>query len=592
MTPDIIIVLSVLVVAVILFITEAVSVDLVALSAMAILLLTGILSPEDGLAGFSNEATITIAAMFIISAGLFSTGLVNYVGRKVVKLYHKNFITAITATMLIVAVISAFINNTPVVAIFIPILLQVSRDTKINASKLLMPLSFASIFGGICTLIGTSTNIVVSSIAVKYGEPAIGMFEFTKMGILFLIAGVLYMLFAGIPLIPKRRTEADLTNSFGLGEYLTEIILLKESRSVGKELKEAPLITDLNLDVIEIQRGEKRIFIPSPVEILRENDLLRVKCNVEKIKELQEKRGITLKPGSKWKDEDIVAGDIILVEAIISPNSRLIDKSLKQVSFRYRYSATALAIRHRGKFMHENIAGTKLLAGDALLIEVRKMNLDRLRETGDFVVVSEVASPTFRKTKIMWAIAIITAVVLSATLGFLPISISAMVGGILLIFTGCLTLEQAYKSIDWKIIVLLAGSLSLGLALEKTGAANLISGYVINLVGDLGPIAVLSALYLLTLMLTEAMSNNATAALLTPIAIVTANSLGVDPRPFLVAIAFAASLAFMSPLGYQTHLLIYNPGRYKYYDFLRVGTPLNFIYWIMGTLLIPVFFPL
>ena len=591
MTIEIIIILITLAAAVVLFITEYISVDLAALCVMVVLLLTGILTAEEGLAGFSNEATITIAAMFIISAGLFNTGLVSYIGRKVVKLFHRNFVVAITATMIIVAVISAFINNTPVVAIFLPILLQVSVDTKISASKLLMPLSFASIFGGICTLIGTSTNIVVSSIVTKYDQPPIGMFEFTSIALLFLAAGIVYMLFIGIPIIPNRRTGTDLTSSFGLGEYLTEIILLGNARSVNKELRNAPLITELGLDIIEIKRGEKRIFLPPSSEVLRENDVLRVKCNVEKIKELQERKGIMLKPGAKWKDEDIVADDIMLVEAVIAPNSDLIGKTLKQVGFRYRYNATTLAIRHRGKFMHDNIAGTNLLAGDALLIEVRKTNLDRLKESDDFVVVSEVSPPTFRKTKILWAIMIITGVVASATFGFLPISVSAIIGSVLLILTGCLSLEQAYKSIDWKIIVLLAGSLSLGLGLEKTGAAKLISSQVINLVGDFGPVAILSAVYLLTLVLTEAMSNNATAALLTPIAIVTANSLGVDPRPFIVTIAFAASLAFMSPVGYQTHLLIYNPGRYRYIDFVRSGGPLDFIFWIMATLLIPIFFP-
>ncbi len=591
MTLEIAIVLAALLVAVILFITEYIPVDLAALSVLVVLLLTGILTPEEGLAGFSNEATITIAAMFIISAGLFNTGLVSYVGRVVIKLFRRSFIFGIAVTMMIVIVISAFINNTPVVAIFLPILLQVAGDTKTSASKLLMPLSYASIFGGICTLIGTSTNIVVSSVAVKYNQPAIAMFEFTPVGLLFAGAGILYMLFYGIPIIPERRTGTDLTNSFGLGEYLTEIILLGNARSVNKELRNAPLLTEVGLEIIEIRRGEKRIFLPPPSEILRENDILRVKCNVEKIKELQERKGIMLKPGAKWKDEDIVNEDIMLVEAVIAPHSELTGKTLKEVGFRHRYGATTLAIRHRGKFMHDKIAGTNLLAGDALLIEVRKSNLDRLKESDDFVFVSEVSPPTFRKIKILWAVLIISGVVLSATLGFLPISVSAIIGSVLLILTGCLSLEQAYKSIDWKIIVLLAGSLSLGLGLEKTGAARLISGQVIGLIGSLGPMAILSAIYLITLILTEAMSNNATAALLTPIAIVTANSLGVDPRPFIVTVAFAASLAFMSPLGYQTHLLVYNPGRYRYVDFVKAGGPLDIIFWIMATLLIPVFFP-
>lgn len=591
MTLEIVIVLLVLLTAVVLFITEKLPVDLVSLSALAVLLLTGILSAEEGLEGFSNEATITIAAMFILSAGLFQTGIISYIGRTVTKLYKKNFWIAVIATMFIVGVISAFINNTPVVAIFLPILLQVSRETEISSSKILIPLSFASIFGGICTLIGTSTNIVVSSISVKLGAQRITMFDFTELGVVFFAAGILYMVFIGIPLLPKRKAAQDLTNSFGLGEYLTEIILTKQSASINKEIRNSPLVKELGIDILEIIRGEKKIFLPSPTTVLLENDLLRIKCNVEKIKELQERSGILLKPGLKWKDQDLISENEILLEAVIAPNSFLVGKTLKQIGFRFRFGATALAIRHRGRVMQENVSTTKLVAGDTLLIQTNKLSYDRIKDSDAFVVISEVEPPTFRKIKIMIALAIITGVVVTATAGIFPIVISAVIGSILLILTGCISLEQAYKAIDWKIIMLLAGSLSLGVALEKTGAAKLIAESMMAIMGDFGPTAILSALYLLTLVLTEAMSNNATAALVTPIAIVTANTLGVAVMPFLVAVAFAASLAFMTPMGYQTHLLVYNPGRYKYSDFLKVGTPLNILFWLMATFLIPVFFP-
>ncbi len=591
MTFEIIIVLLVLLGAVILFITEKLPVDLVALSALVVLLLTGVLTAEEGLRGFSNEATITVAAMFILSSGLFRTGLVSYIGRIVTRLYKWNFWIAVTATMLIVASISAFINNTPVVAIFLPILLQVSRETELSSSKILIPLSFASIFGGICTLIGTSTNIVVSSISVQLGSDRISMFEFTELGVLFLAAGILYMIFVGIPLLPSRKASQDLTNSFGLGEYLTEIILTEKSASINKEIRNSPLVKELGIDILEIIRGDRKIFLPSPTTVLLEKDLLRIKCNIEKIKELQERTGILLKPGLKWKDEDLVSENEILLEAVIAPNSFLVGKTLKQIGFRFRFGATALAIRHRGRVMQENISTTKLVAGDTLLIQTNKLNYERIRESDAFVVISEVEPPTFRRVKIFFALTIITGVVITATVGIFPIVISAVIGSILLIFTGCISLEQAYKAIDWKIVMLLAGSLSLGVALEKTGAAKLIADSMMGIVGEYGPTAILSALYLLTLVLTEAMSNNATAALVTPIAIVTANTLGVAVMPFLVAVAFAASLAFMTPMGYQTHLLVYNPGRYKYSDFLKVGTPLNILFWLMATFLIPVFFP-
>jgi di/tricarboxylate transporter len=591
MTVEMIIVFAVLGVSVVLFITEKLPVDLVALCATLVLILTGVLPVERGFSGFSDEATITIAAMFILSGGLFRTGVVNYLGRLVIKLYSRNFWLAIISTMIIVGVISGFINNTPVVAIFLPILLQVSRETEVSASKILMPLSYASILGGVCTLIGTSTNIVVSSVAVNLGAEPFTMFEFTKVGILIFAAGIIYLVFLGIPLLPDKRSAVDLTSAFGIGEYLTEIIITKDAPSVNKEIRNAPLVTSLGIDIIEIIRQGKRIFLPSPDTIIRENDLIRIKCNIEKIKELQERSGILLKPGLKWKDEDLVSENFTLFEAVIAPNSYISGKTLKQVNFRKRFGATVLALRHRGRILQENVSTTKLVAGDALLIQTNLDGYQSLRENDSFVVVSKVEPPTFIKSKIIIALSIITGVVVTATFGFLPIVVSAVIGSVLLILTGCISLEQAYNSVDWKIVILLAGSLSIGAALEKTGAARLISDLVVNTVGGFGPHAVLAAFYLLTLILTEAMSNNATAALITPIAVVTANALNVSAVPFLVTVAFAASLAFMSPVGYQTHLLVYNPGRYRYLDFFKVGGPLNFICWVLSTIFIPLFFP-
>jgi di/tricarboxylate transporter len=417
------------------------------------------------------------------------------------------------------------------------------------------------------------------------------MFEFTKVGILIFAAGIIYLVFLGIPLLPDKRSAVDLTSAFGIGEYLTEIIITKDAPSVNKEIRNAPLVTSLGIDIIEIIRQGKRIFLPSPDTIIRENDLIRIKCNIEKIKELQERSGILLKPGLKWKDEDLVSENFTLFEAVIAPNSYISGKTLKQVNFRKRFGATVLALRHRGRILQENVSTTKLVAGDALLIQTNLDGYQSLRENDSFVVVSKVEPPTFIKSKIIIALSIITGVVVTATFGFLPIVVSAVIGSVLLILTGCISLEQAYNSVDWKIVILLAGSLSIGAALEKTGAARLISDLVVNTVGGFGPHAVLAAFYLLTLILTEAMSNNATAALITPIAVVTANALNVSAVPFLVTVAFAASLAFMSPVGYQTHLLVYNPGRYRYLDFFKVGGPLNFICWVLSTIFIPLFFP-
>ncbi|MDQ3322934.1 MAG: SLC13 family permease [Acidobacteriota bacterium] len=589
MNFEIIFVFAVLLLAVFLFVTEKLPVDLVALLVMALLLVSGIISPAEGLSGFSNSATITVGAMFILSAGLFKTGAVNFLGAFVNRIFKKNFWTAMLIVMMLVGVLSAFINNTPVIAIFLPILLGVAKETKISASKMLMPVSFASMFGGVCTLIGTSTNILVSSIAEKQGIPPFSMFEFAPLGLIMFFVGTAYMLLIGIRLIPERRGEGDLTETFDLSEYLTEIVLLPDAHSVGHQIKDAPLVKDLDIAILEIRRAEETIHQPTGEIVLQANDILLVRCDLEKIRALQEREGVRLKPQAKWGDESILSEDYRLLEAVIDPNSALVGSTLKKSDFRENYGATVLAIRHRGKLLREKLSDTVLSAGDLLLIEIHRERLNAFKRNDDFIVTSEKQTVEFRRGKVVIALIIVAGVVLAASLNLAPIVVASVVGAILLILSGCITIDEAYQAIEWKIIFLLAGVLSLGVALEQTGAARLISSSVVSSVGVYGNVALVSAFYLLTVILTSLMSNNATGALLAPIAIATAAALGVNPQPFLMAVVFAASASFMTPIGYQTNTMIYGPGQYKFVDFVKVGTPLNIILWLLATVLIPVF---
>lgn len=576
--------------AVVLFATEKLSVDVIAIVVMATLLVSQIITPEQGISGFSNKATVTVAAMFIISAGLFKTGAVSYLGKVTSMVFKKGYWFGLIAVTVFVGFFSAFINNTPVVAIFIPILLGVAKDVKISPSKLLMPMSFASMFGGVCTLIGTSTNILVSSIAEESGLKAFSMFEFAPMGLILFGIGMLYMFLIGIKLIPDRRTEGDLIESFRLQEYITEVVLLENSTSIGYAIKDAPLIKEIDIAIIEVHRHGEVFSVPSAEMILKAGDVLRVRCDLEKFNKIREREGVKLKPRFKWSDEDIESEDTRLVEAVVALNSYFINKSLKELQFRENFGATVLALRHRGKLMREKISETELDAGDALLLEVKLDRFNQLKQNPSFVVISEIEQPRFRKSKLIPALLIVFGVILTATLGILPIVVSSIVGSILLVLFGCLTMEEAYKAIEWRIIFLLAGVLTLGVALENSGAASLLSKTIVEGVGDWGgKVAILSAFFLLTSLLTGVMSNNATAALLAPIAIGTANALGVSPRPFLVAVMIAASASFMTPVGYQTNTLIYGPGQYRFADFLKVGTPLNIIIWIAATILIPYF---
>lgn len=591
MNYEIAIVIAVLLLAVFLFVTEKLRVDLVALLVMGLLLLSGIITPQQGLAGFSNAATLTVGAMFVLSAGLFKTGAVSFLGDITSRVFKSGFWFGIITVMLIVGVLSAFINNTPVIAIFLPILLSVARENGISASKILMPVSFASMFGGVCTLIGTSTNILVSSIAQENGLRPFTMFEFTPLGVLMFALGTAYLLAVGIRLIPERRGRGGLVDDFALNEYLTEIVIQPDSISVGKRIREAPLVKDLELFIVKIERENKFIQVPRPDEILRTGDVLLVRCDLEQIRALQEREGVLFKSQQKWGDESVTNDDFRLIEAVLLPNSKLVGSTLQRSNFRERFNSSVLAIRHKGKLVTEKLSDTILSAGDVLLVEIRQDRIANFRRSGDFIITSEMETTEFRRGKAAFAVAIVAGVVLAATFELAPIVVTAILGAIGLILVGCISIEEAYEAIEWKIIFLLAGVLSLGVALDQSGAAALLSSNMLKYVGVLGPIALVSAFYLLTSILTETMSNNATAALLAPIAIATAKTLDVDATPFLMAITFAASASFMTPVGYQTNTMIYGPGQYKFIDFVKVGSPLNLMFWILATIMIPIIWP-
>ncbi|NNE10371.1 MAG: SLC13 family permease [Gemmatimonadetes bacterium] len=591
MTTSMLFVLALLSASIVLFATEKLRVDIVALLIVVALLGSGILTADEALRGFSNTATVTIAAMFVLSAGLFKTGAVNFMGELLGRVARKSFPIALISIMISIGVISMFINNTAAVAIFLPIVLGVAKETRMSTSKLLMPLSFASMLGGTCTLIGTSTNILVSSIAEQSGIEPFRMFEFSVLGLILFVAGTAYMLTIGVRMIPERRPAGDLVEAFGMNHYLAEVVLQPGGPSVDVALMDSSIVRDLDIDVLEVRRKSRQILLPSPYLVLRADDVLRVRGDVEKIRKLQEKEGVELRTEIAIKEGDLTTEETVLVEAVIAPNSTFVGRSVEEVQLRNILGATALAIRHRNELLHENLRTATLRAGDALLLEIRRNRLPALKAHADFVLVSEVDTPTFRKRKVIPALVIVAAVVGFAAFGVLPILATAIIGSVLMIVTRCIEAEEAYDAIDWQVIVLLAGVLSLGVALEKTGAAALLSTGIVSSVGHWGPVAIVSAFFAVTSLLTAVMSNGATAALLAPVAISTAAALGISARPLLMAVTFAASVSFMTPVGYQTNTIIYGPGQYRFADFLKVGTPLNIIVWIISTIMIPIIWP-
>ena len=591
MTWEIAFVLGLTIVAVVLFVTEKFSTDVVAVLVMVVLLVSGILTPAEGFNGFANPATVTVGAMFVISAGLFRAGAVNFLGRGLRRLARRSSTLMVLVMMLGVGSLSSFLNNTATVAIMIPVIMVVAQRVNTSPSKLLMPLAFASLLGGMCTVLGTSTNILASSMAETAGLEPLSMFEFSRLGIIFFAVGVIYMMTIGRKMIPEHRTSGDLTRSFGLGDYLTELQLSDKSQLVGESLESAPLLEEFDIEVLQIIRG-KDLLRPTPKTVLREHDLLRVKGDVSTINELKERAEASLGMQIKWQDSDLESKDTKLVEAVVGPSSPLAGRSLVESNPRKNYGVSVLAIRHHGALKHGELQNIKLMSGDTLLIEVPNSRIPYLIQQRVFLVASKAGIPQFDLLKAAKGVAIVVSVITSAALGWLSIASAAAAGALLIVLSKCISMEEAYAAIEWNVLFLLAGMLALSIAMEKTGTSAMRAGGIVDVLGAMGPRALVAAFFGATMLLTSVMSNQATVALLIPVAITTAYSIDANPRTFIFAVMFAASSSFMTPVGYQTNTMIYGPGQYTFNDFLRVGTPLSLIFWVLGTLLIPWFWPL
>ncbi|MCV9387055.1 SLC13 family permease [Reichenbachiella ulvae] len=591
---DALILAGIIGVSLLLFISEKVRVDVVALLIMSALIATGILSPKEAILGFSNAATVTVLFMFMLSAALLNTGALNQLGVFFAKTFQRNHTLGLFTMMIFVAIVSAFINNTPVVALFIPIVVQTAKEINISPGKLLIPLSFASIFGGMCTLIGTSTNVLVDGIARQNGLEGFDMFTLAPAGGTLLVVGMLYMLIFGKKLLPNREAKGE-NNGYHLREYLMEIELFEEARSVGQKIVNAPLVKEYGMDILEVMRGKEVFSLPTGDFILKAGDVLKARCNVEKLKKLKDKLQIRLNPVLKISDHEFTSDETSLVELIITSNSRFEGKTMQEVNFRQRYRAIPLAIKHREDIIHERLMNTPLKAGDIVLVEIKNNRLNKLKEEENqqnqpFLLLTEHPNHPINWKNFSIVMACLAGVVLLSTFNILHVLGGTVIASAVLILTKCIPVKNIYDVIDWKVVFLLAGALSLGIAMEKTGLSNMIADRVIGIVGPFGPIAIISSLFLLTMLLTEVMSNNASAALLAPIAIATAHQLDVNAMPFLVAITLGASASFMTPVGYQTNTMIYGAGGYRFRDFTKVGLGLGILFWLVATLVIPFFY--
>ncbi len=587
MTPEIVLAFAILIGALVVFALDLFPIDFVAFAIMALILLLGPIlgvAPEEAISGFSNPATITVLAMFILSGGVYRTGMVNLLSRRLVRLAGTNEPRQLLTIMLTVGPISALINNTVAVAILIPSVLTLAREHKRAPSKLLIPLSYFSQLAGVVTLIGTSTNILASSLSAQLGYSAFGMFEFSSVGLLIFATGAVYILLIGRKLLPERRATEEIEETYQVKDYLSEVVVLENSPLVGKTVRESRLREEFDIHIYEVLREGQKLSHPLGEKELKSGDVLFIKTNTDRLLKIMEMEGLAPESEARLDDSHMQSDKRRLLEVVIGPNSDLIGGTLSTTNFRHHYNSTVVAIRHQGQLIRDRLSDVTLDFGDTLLLRGTTTALQQIKREPGFIATEEIEFKEYRTSKIPIALAIVLGVVFIAALG-IPILITSITGCVLMVLTGCMKVNELHESIRWDVIFLLAGVIPLGLALERSGGAQLLANMAAESAKYLSPLLVLMIFYVIAMILTELISNNATIVVMVPVGAATAAALGLDARAFILAIMFAASTSFSTPVGYQTNTMIYGPGGYKFLDFTRAGGPLN----LLLAILTPIF---
>lgn len=598
---EIVLALFIVAIAVALFVSERYPSALVAMMVLTVLMLVALLQPwlpwirpgrwitlEEGVSGFSNPATIVVAAMFVLSAGLQATGAIAWLGPWLGRTARYPLLM-VFGLMLVVSMVSAFINNTAAIAIFLPIVLTACARSGLAPSRVLIPLSYASQFGGVCTLIGTSTNLLVSSISERSGHGAFHLFEFAPLGLILTAAGLVYLLSFSRWLLPERPSRT-LVQSYQVADYVAELKVTAASGLVGHTVEETRINRTAGVRLLAALRQGQAVW-PEPALSIKAGDLLLVQAPATDLLALR--ATWKLESEHEFRFAEGAGGDqeMRLAEAVVAPRSWLIGQTLAEVGFHRRFRCIVLGVQSGDTVVSERLDSLVLKFGDALLLLGPREEIARLRGDPGFLMLDRIDEPALRRAKIPLALGIFATVVALAALNVVPIMASALFGCVALVATRCLSIEEACEAIDWRVIFLLAGALPLGLVLEKSGAAAVLAEGTLSLTKPFGPWATLAMIYLLTAVLTEFMSNAATAVLLAPVALAVAASLGVEARPLLMAVCFAASTSFCTPVGYQTNAMVQHPGGYRFADYLKIGLPLNLLFWLLSVWLIPRFWP-
>nr|WP_284032726.1 SLC13 family permease [Halobaculum sp. DT31] len=614
-TPEILFVFGLILVALVLFVAEPFPVDITAIGVLVALLVAGpvsvplaeagllaapfdLVSVEQGLSGFANPATLTVLAMFVLSEGVRMTGIVQRLGSFIADVTKGDETKQLGATIGVVGPVSGLINNTAAVAILLPMVIDLAERSRTSPSKLLLPLSYASMFGGTLTLIGTSTNILASDLYATLAPPDVarqfGMFEFLPLGAVLLVVGSIYLLTVGRWLTPARiKPRADLTEEFEMADYLTEVVVREDSPAIGQRVESALVETDFDVDIVQLVRGDRVFLEPLGQKEIQAGDLFAVRTDRATLVELLDVEGFDLVPEVVDEAElEAAQSGQNLVEVVVAPGSSLVGESLASASFRQRYDATVLALRRGGELVRQRMDRIPLRVGDTLLVQASEASIERLDANRNFILAQEIPRHDYRRSKTPIAVGIVALAVGVAAADLVPIVVSALAGAFGMVVTGCLKPSEVYDAVEWDVIFLLAGVIPLGIAMQTSGAAGLLADAVVAGSGVLPPLLLLGSFYVVTALLTNVISNNASVVLMIPVALQVAATLGANPLAFAMAVTFAASTAFMTPVGYQTNLFVYGPGGYRFTDYLRVGAPLQALFAVVTTLGIPIVFGL
>jgi di/tricarboxylate transporter len=596
MTPQIALTLAIIAGALIVFATEKLRVDVVALLVLLTVGLTGLVGPKEVFAGFSNSAVITVWAVYIVSGGLFKTGVADILGKFILRLSGANEMRLIVVIMLTCGLMSAFMNNVGATAMLMPAVVSIAKRTNIPASKLLIPLSFSSLLGGKMTLIGTPANILATSIVEKYGLPTFSFFDFTPIGVVVLATGVLYMAFIGRHFLPSRQPPGPGTPQIKgqLRTYISEVRVLPDGNLAGRSLLESRLGAEYELTAIALVRGNRTITKLERATLIEQDDILLIEGSAENLLRARKELGLVTANESKRHGEldRLSEEEIGIVESTLAPRSSMVNRSLRSLNFRERYGFTVLAIRRQGEMITKRLRSVRLQFGDDLLLQGPRDRLRELEENNDFLVLEPLEIPERRRRKMPIAIGLMLLVIGLVLFAGLDISIAMVLGAVGMVLTRCLNMDEAYESIDWRTVFLVAGMLPLGTAMEVTGTARYIADLMLSLIGGLGPMAALAGMYLLAALITQPMSNAAAMVLVVPIALDTALSLGANHLTFTLAVVIGAATSFLTPVGHKANVLVFGPGGYKFFDYARVGALLTVFLFVVTMIALPVFFPL